>query len=417
MDSYTSLEVRGISKQYRLGRTTSLDDGLRELLARSVSRMSRSRSADGPRRELIWALRDVSFDVAAGTAVGLVGRNGAGKSTLLKILSRITPPTTGEARVTGRIASLLEVGTGFQPELTGRENVFLSGSILGMKRREVRERFDRVVQFAEVERFVDTPVKRYSSGMFMRLAFSVAAHLEADILLMDEVLAVGDLAFQRRCLEKMDEVAHHGRTVVFVSHKLGAVRRLCQRVLYLDAGRLVADGPTQGVLARYVRDALVPPAGADGAGGTRFGAWRLAGRDEDTAHTCVAGDTITVRVPVRLARHVDHAWFQLALWGEGDEVVLSATSRDGGTPAMALQAGVHELAVRLQVPLRDGDYALELALCDVSGRDIERAELPPRLVVLPREDRALPRRSQGIVDVAVEFSCPAPDDPGPTGCP
>jgi len=399
-----AIEVRGLAKQYLLGRSASLDDGIREAIAR---RLAGRGGCERAARERIWALRDVSFDVEAGTAIGLVGRNGAGKSTLLKVLARITPPTAGEARVHGRVASLLEVGTGFQQELTGRENVFLNGSILGMKRREVRARFDEIIAFAELERFVDTPVKRYSTGMFMRLAFSVAAHLEADILLMDEVLAVGDLTFQRRCLQKMDQVTGQGRTVIFVSHKLGAVRRLCAQALYLDRGRLAAHGPTRNVLARYVRETLeLPAAQHSGHGQTRFRGWRLAGAmDADGAHTCVAGDTVTLAVDLELARALEHAWFQIALWGEDDEVVLGATSRDGGGAPMRLAAGSHELAITLRLPIRDGPYAIELALCDEAGRDVERVELPPRLSVLPREDRVLPRESRGIVDEAVEFRC------------
>ncbi len=189
-----------------------------------------------------WALRDVSFEVAPGEVVGVIGRNGAGKSTLLKLLSRITEPSEGRITLRGRVGSLLEVGTGFHPELTGRENIFLNGAILGMKRAEIRKRFDEIVAFAEVEKFLDTPVKHYSSGMYMRLAFSVAAHLEPEILLVDEVLAVGDASFQRKCLNKMESVSKHGRTVFFVSHNMPAITRLCPRAIMLDRGRVYQDG-------------------------------------------------------------------------------------------------------------------------------------------------------------------------------
>jgi lipopolysaccharide transport system ATP-binding protein len=201
--------------------------------------------------ETLWALKELSFAIPVGEAVGIIGRNGAGKSTLLKVLSRITPPTTGEVRLRGRVGSLLEVGTGFHPELTGRENIFLNGAVLGMQRREIARRFDEIVAFAEVDRFLDTPVKRYSSGMYVRLAFAVAAHLEPDILIVDEVLAVGDAEFQRKCLGKMGEVAGAGRTVLFVSHALQMISTLTTRVLLLDAGRLVFDGPTAEGLAAY----------------------------------------------------------------------------------------------------------------------------------------------------------------------
>jgi len=201
--------------------------------------------------ETFWALRDVSFEVQRGDRVGIVGRNGAGKSTLLKIISRITRPTTGRIDIIGRVSSLLEVGTGFHPELTGRENIYLNGAVLGMNRNEISARFDEIVEFSEVERFLDTPVKRYSSGMYMRLAFAVAAHLEPDILIVDEVLAVGDAAFQKKCLGKMREVGETGRTVLFVSHNMGAVAEFCNRAIMLDHGKVVYDGATQEVLQKY----------------------------------------------------------------------------------------------------------------------------------------------------------------------
>jgi lipopolysaccharide transport system ATP-binding protein len=201
---------------------------------------------------MFWALRDVSFQLQQGEVVGVIGRNGAGKSTLLKILSRITRPTTGAVEIVGRVGSLLEVGTGFHPELTGRENIFLNGAIIGMLRREIQAKFDEIVAFAEVERFLDTPVKYYSSGMYMRLAFAVAAHLEPDVLIVDEVLAVGDAAFQKKCMGKMSDVTSRGNTVLFVSHNMGAVSRLCQHAIWLDNGNLVDMGPTGAIVPRYL---------------------------------------------------------------------------------------------------------------------------------------------------------------------
>jgi lipopolysaccharide transport system ATP-binding protein len=249
------IEVRGIGKRYRIRGQRESSGDLRSELASSARRLTsvfRSRSPVSGRSEDFWALRDVSFGVAEGEAVGIIGRNGAGKSTLLKILSRITPPSEGRVVMRGRVASLLEVGTGFHPELSGRENVFLNGSILGMSRAEVRRRFDEIVAFAEVERFLDTPVKRYSSGMYVRLAFAVAAHLEPEVLIVDEVLAVGDAAFQKRCLGKMGDVAQRGRTVLFVSHNLAAMSALCSRAVLLEAGRVVADGPADATVRRYL---------------------------------------------------------------------------------------------------------------------------------------------------------------------
>jgi len=213
------------------------------------------KQASSEEKEIFWALKDVSFEVTPGEVVGIIGRNGAGKSTLLKVLSRITEPTSGRVEINGRVASLLEVGTGFHPDLTGRENVFLNGAILGMSRAEIRKKFDEIVAFAEVEKFLDTPVKRYSSGMYVRLAFAVAAHLEPDILVVDEVLAVGDVEFQKKCLGKMKDVAGQGRTVLFVSHNIGVVKELCSRAILLKAGRILADGSTSQVVGEYIAQA------------------------------------------------------------------------------------------------------------------------------------------------------------------
>jgi lipopolysaccharide transport system ATP-binding protein len=256
--SDVAISAEGLGKRYAIGTqinqygrlTESLWNGItapvRKL--RGVERIEES----APSIEEFWALRDVSFELAQGEVLGVIGRNGAGKTTLLKLLSRITEPTAGSARLTGRVGALLEVGTGFHPELTGRENVFLNGGILGMRRSEIRRKFDEIVEFAEVERFIDTPVKRYSSGMFVRLAFAVAAHLEPEILIIDEVLAVGDLAFQKKCLGRMNAVAGEGRTVLFVSHNMGAVKSLCPRSILLEGGELVFDGPTGGAIGEYL---------------------------------------------------------------------------------------------------------------------------------------------------------------------
>jgi ABC-type polysaccharide/polyol phosphate transport system ATPase subunit len=243
------IEVEHLSKRYSLGED-QFGVTLREAAARSVRRLGRR--SGRPRRDEIWSLHDVNFQVAEGEALGVIGRNGAGKSTLLKLLSRITEPTGGVARTRGRVAALLEVGTGFHPELTGRENVYLNAAILGMGRRAVDQRFDEIVAFAGMERFIDTPIKRYSSGMYLRLAFSVAAHLEPDILAVDEVLAVGDAEFQAKCVGRMANAEQEGRTVVFVSHNLDAIARLCPRSVWLEQGSVQAIGPTAEVLNDYL---------------------------------------------------------------------------------------------------------------------------------------------------------------------
>jgi lipopolysaccharide transport system ATP-binding protein len=256
-----SICARELGKEYEVGARpyTSLRETVSSAFGDCLRAFQRGafhsvRAPQRPQRQRrFWALNDVSFNVACGERVGIIGRNGAGKSTLLKVLSRITEPTTGCATVYGRMSSLLEVGTGFHPELTGRENIFLNGAILGMKSHEVQRRFDEIVTFAEVERFVDTPVKHYSSGMYLRLAFAVAAHLEPDILVVDEVLAVGDASFQRKCLSKMEEAGNGGRTVLFVSHSMPSITRLCSRAILFDDGRIVDDGPAGAVVGKYLR--------------------------------------------------------------------------------------------------------------------------------------------------------------------
>ena len=254
----TAIEINGLGKRYALGLHGGYGyDTLRERVGQVSREALRKVARRGPpkrQRRYLWALRDLDISIESGDVVGLIGHNGAGKSTLLKILSRITEPSEGYADVTGRVGSLLEVGTGFHPELTGRENIFLNGSILGMRRAEINARFDEIVEFAEIERFLDTPVKRYSSGMSVRLAFAVAAHLEPEILLVDEVLAVGDASFQRKSLAKMTEVAKQGRTVIFVSHNLAIIQALCERVVLLEHGRVMADGPVRSTIDSYLRE-------------------------------------------------------------------------------------------------------------------------------------------------------------------
>ena len=240
------IKVENLGKKYSIGSKESYY-ALRDKIANPLSWFKKNHTKD------FWALKDINFEVMPGEALGIIGRNGAGKSTLLKILSRITPPTTGKIMLHGRVASLLEVGTGFHPELTGRENIFLNGAVLGMTRKEIKTKFDEIVAFAEIEKFLDTPVKRYSSGMYVRLAFAVAAHLEPEILVVDEVLAVGDIAFQKKCLGKMDEVAKGGRTVIFVSHNMGAIENLCRKTILLENGKMVKFNKTNQVIQSYLQ--------------------------------------------------------------------------------------------------------------------------------------------------------------------
>ncbi len=252
-----AIRVENLSKLYHIGRARRRHDTLRDVIADfrwpilDFGKRNPKSPIPNPKSEILWALRDVSFEVQRGEVVGVIGRNGAGKSTLLKILSRITEPTSGRAEIHGRVGSLLEVGTGFHPELTGRENIYLNGAILGMKRTEIDRKFDEIVAFAEIERFLDMPVKHYSSGMYVRLAFAVAAHLEPEILLVDEVLAVGDAAFQKKALGKMGEVTQEGRTVMFVSHSMPTIENLCKQVFWINAGTIVQSGESRQVVAQY----------------------------------------------------------------------------------------------------------------------------------------------------------------------
>ncbi|MGY1664587.1 ABC transporter ATP-binding protein [Geodermatophilus sp. SYSU D00696] len=301
-----ALRVTGLGKRYRLGEREpylALRDVVSRAVRSSLTRLSKT-SDDRPLQDerTFWALRDVSFDLHKGEVLGVIGRNGAGKSTLLKILSRITEPTEGEAVVSGRVGALLEVGTGFHPELTGRENVLLNGAILGMRRREIQRKLEDIVEFAGVQRFVDTPVKRYSSGMRARLAFAVAAFLETEILVVDEVLAVGDAEFQKKCMGKMDDAARGGRTVLFVSHNMAAVEALCRRSIWLEGGRCVADGPTAEVVSSYLSTSFSAmseqswphPETAPGNDAVRL--HRAAVRPSDGSNT----DVIDVRTPIAI---------------------------------------------------------------------------------------------------------------------
>jgi homopolymeric O-antigen transport system ATP-binding protein len=302
------LRVEALSKQYRMGARREPYRTMRDTLAMAATAPLRwVRGSQPPRRDAdtFWALKDVSFDVRRGDVVGVVGRNGAGKSTLLKVLSRITEPTTGFADVTGRVGALLEVGTGFHQELTGRENIFLNAAILGMSKSDVDRKFDAIVDFAEVAPFIDTAVKHYSSGMYLRLAFAVAAFLQPDILLIDEVLAVGDAAFQAKCLGKMGEVASEGRTVLFVSHNMSAITELCTRAVLLDGGRLTFEGTPARCVAEYLHGLeQEPESGEPEPGGCTLGTVRVNG---GTTAAIASGRPFTVTVALH-ARHANNPW-------------------------------------------------------------------------------------------------------------
>jgi lipopolysaccharide transport system ATP-binding protein len=354
-----------LSKRYVLGDRQERYRTLREGVMRTAAAPFRAIGAALRRekrepRPSLWALEDVSFEIKRGEVVGIVGRNGAGKSTLLKILSRITEPTRGYVDITGRVGSLLEVGTGFHNELTGRENIFLNGAILGMKRRDIERQFDEIVAFAEVEQFVDTPVKRYSSGMYMRLAFAVAAHLEPDILLVDEVLAVGDAAFQRKCLGKLGDVASDGRTVLFVSHNMGAIREMCQSGIVLDRGTVHTHGHVSEVIEAYYR-LIGALQDGDGGGADRphragFGPVRL---DCDGADTVAQGRGFSAETTLRLGEDTAGFVLHCVLEDMNGRSVFSLQETHTDLGVTAARMGAYD--VRVQFPalwLNPGLYAL-----------------------------------------------------------
>jgi len=380
--SDTVIHVEGLGKEYRLGVQGSSYPTLREAIIgvatapiRRLKALRHGVEQEGDEASHFWALRDVNFEVPRGQVIGIIGRNGAGKSTLLKILSRITEPSCGKAVLRGRVASLLEVGTGFHPGLTGRENIYLNGSILGMRRVEIERKFDQIVAFSEVEKFLDTPVKRYSSGMYVRLAFAVAAHLEPEILIVDEVLAVGDAEFQKKCLGKMQEVSTgQGRTVLFVSHNIWAVRSLCKQALYLKQGKMAALGETEGVVDRYLKDATHQNGAAlvrtweDGSAGNdnvRLRKVQLTPRAGD-------GSMIKVDTPVDLEVEYENRKggvplvLNLAVYTlDGTLVFVSQTTSDKNWHGKRFLHGVYRSTCRIPAHLlNDGTYRIRVLFLD-----------------------------------------------------
>lgn len=369
-----AIKVENLSKRFlirhqRRERYATLRDSLASGAGRLLGRLTGKRKGDAATEEEFWALRDVDFEIRQGERVGIIGRNGAGKSTLLKILSRITDPTAGRIRISGKMASLLEVGTGFHPELTGRENIFLNGAILGMTRAEIQRKFDEIVAFAEVEKFLDTPVKRYSSGMYVRLAFAVGASLDPDILVVDEVLAVGDMQFQKKCLGKMEDVGKSGRTVLFVSHNLPTVLRLCPRSILLENGRIAAAGDTRTVIESYLdntwqsalgRGALHNLPRAAGLGERlRFSACAILNSDANSTDRLQFGEPFTIRVEADAAQAVEDVSIVLGLDTQSEFRITTLASEDDAAlfscaPGSTLTVG----AAPNHLALKPGRYLL-----------------------------------------------------------
>lgn len=371
------IRVNNLSKQYLIGAARTAPATLRETLTGVVRSPLKSLRRNDNQDEILWALKDVSFDVQPGEVVGIVGRNGAGKSTLLKILSRITEPTTGRIELYGKVGSLLEVGTGFHPELTGRENIYLNGSIIGMSRAEIERKFDEIVEFSEIERFLETPVKRYSSGMYVRLAFAVAAHLEPEILIVDEVLAVGDTNFQKKCLGKMNEIAAEGRTVLFVSHNVTAVRRLCSRTIVINDGTVIADAPTTAALRAY-NDLMraenvdektnIEKRLARACCAVRFTGASVRDDKGNEKWDFMPGDLIRVEVSYRAFETVPDLCIYFALRsGTSGEIVTTVKRVISETQLQVGQSGTAIIEFP-NVSLRPGDYDPYVWLGSVAGQ-------------------------------------------------
>jgi lipopolysaccharide transport system ATP-binding protein len=398
-----AVRVEGLGKRYRIGaagpRISTARQALTHLAAAPLRNLKRLRGLSAfdndESADVIWALRDISFELKQGEVLGLIGRNGAGKSTLLKILSRITPPSTGFAEMDGRVGALLEVGTGFHPDLTGRENVYLNGSILGMDRRYIARRFEEIVEFAGVGKFIDTPVKRYSSGMHVRLAFAVAAHLEPDILIVDEVLAVGDAEFQHKCLGRMNDVAGEGRTVLFVSHNMNAVQRLCRRSIWLDRGEVVADGRTADIVPRYLSGSLSdsqPETWIDlsrrertGSGLARFRALHFSGLDEAVRGFPYPGGPLSVRLRIHSRSPQPRASIAVNVLDQHGTKLINADAYMIG-PGVALPDGESLWEVRIEeLHLMPGTYQMGLWLADGIGEAIDRIAPAVRFTVIDRQ--------------------------------
>jgi lipopolysaccharide transport system ATP-binding protein len=388
----SAIQVRGVGKRYRLGdRVEPRYRTFRDALTQRVLALRRPVH----RREEIWALRNIAFDVERGEVIGIIGRNGSGKSTLLKVLSRITEPTEGTAKIRGRVGSLLEVGTGFHPELTGRENIFLNGAILGMRKTEIVRKFDDIVAFSEVEKFIDTPVKHYSSGMYLRLAFAVAAHLEPEILLVDEVLAVGDAAFQKKCMGKMDDVARHGRTVLFVSHNMGAISHLCDRAIVLDRGEIVFAGTASAAVNAYNHAMASAGSGASAHvvyaapddesdfAVTRIEALDATGQPKPVVSTW---DDVVLRIWFKARAALQRGSVVLEIYSyDGSRLLLLSTQPDANVPVSFRVGEQHVDCVLPQLPLASGDYVVGAGLAIPGTEWLWRRESLGTLSIAPND--------------------------------
>jgi lipopolysaccharide transport system ATP-binding protein len=395
------IAAEGLGKRYTRGAVESrgmLRDSIMRFARNPVAALRRSR------QETFWALKDVSLEVKEGEVLGLIGRNGAGKTTLLKILSRITRPTTGHAEIRGHVRSLLEVGTGFHGELTGRENTYFSGSLLGMKKREIDRKLNEIIPFAEIEKFIDTPVKHYSSGMYVRLAFAVAAHLEPEILLVDEVLAVGDINFQKKCLGKMGDVARAGRTVVLVSHQMNQMRKLCDRLVWVDGGAIRMIGAAHEVVSAYEwamssgNRAQSGEAKARIEAAAQFTGWEIEGADADSRHKLESFGPVTVKFALQVNAPIRHGHHGIALYNHNREIVWGRAI-DG----LKFEVGRHELRHAFpMLPLRPGLYSWTVSFWEQSDLT-DLCECVPELCVVTESHQHSDDRWSGILNFPVPF--------------
>jgi lipopolysaccharide transport system ATP-binding protein len=399
--SGTVIHVEELGKRYRVGERERYL-ALRDVLTRTFTAPFR-RGRGYRKRDYLWALRNVSFDVQQGEVIGLIGRNGAGKTTLLKILSRITSPTEGFAEIHGRVGSLLEVGTGFHPELTGRENIFLSGAVLGMGRHEIGRKYDAIVDFAGVERYIDTPLKHFSTGMQMRLAFAVAAHLEPEILFVDEVLAVGDMEFQKKCLGKMHDVSKSGRTIVFVSHQMNQIRRLCERVFWIENGMIRRVGPTGLILGEYEAASSASLHGTNGRSNgdhtqTRFLNWQISGAGSDVSNILTTLGCAKVNFTVEVFNPVQSGHHGIALFNSERQVMWASAAE-----RVQLEPGIYEFNYTFpSLPLRPGAYSWQVSLWE-EGKLLDLWDCTPDMIIATEVHQHPQDQWKGLLNMPSEL--------------
>jgi lipopolysaccharide transport system ATP-binding protein len=406
------IHAEGLGKRYRRGAIEQ-----RGMLRDTLMQFARAPLAAfrTPKHETFWALENVSLQVNEGEVLGLIGRNGAGKTTLLKILSRITKPTMGHAEIRGHVRSLLEIGTGFHGELTGRENTYFSGSLLGMKKREIDRKLDEIVGFAEIEKFIDTPVKHYSTGMYVRLAFAVAAHLEPEILLVDEVLAVGDINFQKKCLGKMGDVARQGRTVVLVSHQMNQMRRLCHRVAWIDGGRVRMNGSTHEVVSAYESAMARGERGPQQQGRRqsergRFIGWEIAEPQSEEPNILTTTGAVTIKFTVEVNEDVRNGHHGCALFNH-DRQLIWAWAADG----VKLGVGRHTFCYEFpMLPLRPGPYSWQVSLYE-DDVEMDAWECLPEMIVATESYQHQYDHWNGILNIPTKFGIRPSDENGDRG--